>query len=245
MEQLGDELSRLGWGKYESACYHALVKFGEMKASQVAARIDAQPAKVYQPLNSLHEQGYVKIRGENPKKYVAQNPRHVIEKERERFESESDEILESLEEAWEVQIERGPDADDSAWVLSGQDGMNTELRNLIEDAEDSIVGFDTRLAWATRDVIEALEEALKNEIEVSIVGTPHSSDTLERLEGSGATTSVADNHNRSSYYVIDEKRVLLNIGTQDATLSFEDSDVARIMMGDFQTYAHEEVEVQT
>jgi sugar-specific transcriptional regulator TrmB len=245
MEQLGDELSRLGWGKYESACYHALVKFGEMKASQVAARIDAQPAKVYQPLNSLHEQGYVKIRGENPKKYVAQNPRHVIEKERERFESESDEILESLEEAWEVQIERGPDADDSAWVLSGQDGMNTELRNLIEDAEDSIVGFDTRLTWATRDVIEALEEALKNEIEVSIVGTPHSSDTLERLEGSGATTSVADNHNRSSYYVIDEKRVLLNIGTQDATLSFEDSDVARIMMGDFQTYAHEEVEVQT
>jgi len=245
MDQLGDELSRLGWGKYESACYHALVKFGEMKASQVAARIDAQPAKVYQPLNSLHEQGYVKVRGENPKKYVAQNPRHVIEKERERFESESDEILESLEEAWEVQIERGPDADDSAWVLSGQDGMNTELRNLIEDAEDSIVGFDTRLAWATRDVIGALEEALEHDIEVSIVGTPHSSDTLERLEGSGATTSMADNHNRSSYYVIDEKRVLLNIGTQDATLSFEDSDVARIMVDDFQTYAHEEVEVQT
>lgn len=245
MEQLGDELSRLGWGKYESACYHALVKFGEMKASQVAARIDAQPAKVYQPLNSLHEQGYVKIRGENPKKYVAQNPRHVIEKERERFESESDEILESLEEAWEVQIERGPDADDSAWVLSGQDGMNTELRNLIEDAEDSIVGFDTRLAWATRDVIEALEEALEDDIDVSIVGTPHSSDTLERLETSGATTSVADNHNRSSYYVVDENRVLLNIGTQDATLSFEDSDVARIMMDDFQTYAYEEVEAQT
>lgn len=245
MEQLGDELSRLGWGKYESACYHALVRFGEMKASQVAARIDAQPAKVYQPLNSLHEQGYVKVRGENPKKYVAQNPRHVIEEERERFESESDEILESLEEAWEVQIERGPDADDSAWVLSGQDGMNTELRNLIEDAEDSIIGFDTRLAWATRNVIEALEEALKDDIDVSIIGTPHSSDTLERLEASGAMTSVADNHNRSSYYVVDENRVLLNIGTQDATLSFEDSNVARIMMDDFQTYAHEEVGVQT
>jgi len=245
MEQLGDELSRLGWGKYESACYHALVKFGEMKASQVAARIDAQPAKVYQPLNSLHERGYVKVRGENPKKYVAQNPRHVIEKERERFEAESDEILESLEEAWEVQIERGPDADDSAWILSGQDGMNTELRNLIEDAEDSIVGFDTRLAWATRDVIEALEEALEDDIEVSIVGTPHSSDTLGRLEESGATTSVADDHNRSSYYIVDERRVLLNIGTQDATVSFEDSDVARIMVDDFQTYAHEEVEAQT
>jgi len=245
MEQLGDELSRLGWGKYESACYHSLVKFGEMKASQVAARIDAQPAKVYQPLNSLHERGYVKVRSENPKRYVAQNPRYVIEKEQERFEAESDEILESLEEAWEVQIERGPDADDSAWVLSGQDGMNTELRNLIEDAEDSIIGFDTRLAWATRDVIEGLEEALEDDIEVSIVGTPHSSDTLDRLKESGATTSVADNHNRSSYYVVDEKRVLLNIGTQDATLSFEDSDVARIMIDDFQTYAHEEVEIQT
>ncbi|MDR5657825.1 MULTISPECIES: TrmB family transcriptional regulator [Halobacteriaceae] len=245
MEQLGDELGRLGWGKYESTCYHALVKFGEMKASQVAARIDAQPAKVYQPLNSLHEQGYVKVRGENPKRYVAQNPRHVIEKERERFEAESDEILESLEEAWEVQIERGPDADDSAWVLSGQDGMNTELRNLIEDAEDSIIGFDTRLAWATRDVIEAIEEALENDIDVNIIGTPHSSDTLDRLEESGATTNIDDNHNRSSYYVVDEKRVLLNIGTQDATLSFEDSDVARIMVDDFQTYAHEEVEAQT
>ncbi|MCD2201378.1 hypothetical protein LPA44_16020 [Halobacterium sp. KA-4] len=245
MEQLGDELSRLGWGKYESACYHALVKFGEMKASQVAARIDAQPAKVYQPLNSLHEQGYVKVRGENPKRYIAQNPRHVIEKERERFESESDEILESLEEAWEVQIERGPDAEDSAWVLSGQDGMNTELCNLIKEADESIVGFDTRLAWATRDVIEAIEKALENNIDVRIIGTPHSSETLDRLEKSGATTNVADDHNRSSYYVIDEERVLLNIGTQDATLSFEDSDVASIIVNDFQAHAQEEVEAQT
>ena len=245
MEQLGDELSHLGWGKYESACYHALVKFGEMKASQVAARIDAQPAKVYQPLNSLHERGYVKVRSENPKRYVAQNPRYVIEKEQERFEAESDEILEGLEEAWEVQIERGPDADDSAWVLSGQDGMNTELLNLIEDAEDSIIGFDTRLAWATRDVIEAIEEALENDVDVSIIGTPHSTETLDRLEESGATTNVSDNHNRSSYYIVDEKAVLLNIGTQEATLSFEDSDVAGIILDDFQTHTREQIETQT
>ena len=50
---------------------------------------------------------------------------------------------------------------------------------------------------------------------------------------------------RSSYYVVDENRILLNIGTQDATLSFEDSDVARIMMDDFQTYAYEEIKAQT
>ncbi|UVE50079.1 hypothetical protein KU306_14395 [Haloferax larsenii] len=239
MEQLGDELTNLGWKKYESACYHALVKFGEMKASQVAARIDSQPAKVYQPLNSLQDRGYVKVRGENPKRYVAQNPRYVIEKEQERFESESDEILESLETAWEVQIERGPDSGDSAWVLSGRDGMNTELRDAIENAEHSIFGFDTRLVWATREVIESTENAVERGVDVHLVGTPHSEESLERLEQKGVSTDKTDEINRSSYYVIDEERVLLNIGTQDATISFVDSDIAGIMRDDFQTYTYE------
>ncbi len=239
MEQLGDELRGLGWGKYESACYHALVKFGEMKASEIAARIDSQPAKVYQPLNSLKEDGYVKIRGENPKKYVAQNPRYVIEQEQERFNSEANEILGELEEAWEVQIERGPELDDSARVLSGQDGMNTELRNVVENAEESVVGFDTRLRWATRQVLDAVDEAIERGVDVELIGTQHAEDTLERLRESGATTHIADEFNRTSYYIVDKEQVLLNIGSQDATVSFEDPDVARIMMDDYQTYAYE------
>lgn len=239
MAQLGDELRRLGWSKYESACYHALVKFGEMKASQVAARIDSQPAKVYQPLNSLQEQGYVKVRGENPKRYVAQNPRYVIEREQERFEAESNEILEELEEAWEVQIKRGPDFDDSAWVLSGRDGMNTELQKIVEEADESVIGVDTRLSWTTRQVIEALEDAIERGVDIRLVGTPHSKETLSQLEDVGATTSLTKEINRSSYYVVDDERVLLNIGTQAATISFTDADVAGIMVDDFQTHAQE------
>lgn len=239
MEQLGDELRGLGWGKYESACYHSLVKFGKMKASQIAERIDTQPAKVYQPLNSLQEDGYVKVRGENPKQYVAQNPRYVIEQEQERFESEANDILEGLEEAWEVQIERGPDLEDAAYVLSGQDGMNTELRETIEEAEETIVGFDTRLTWATRKVIDALEDATERGVEVELVGTPHAESTLARLGESGATTHLAEELNRSSYYVIDGEHVLLNIGAQDATISFGDSDVASIMVDDFETFTNE------
>lgn len=240
MEQLGDELQRLGWSKYEAACYHSLVKFGEMKASQIAGRIDSQPAKVYQPLNTLQERGYVKVRGENPKRYIAQNPRLVIEEEQKKFESKSDEILEDLEQAWEVQIERGPDSEDSAWVLSGRDGMNTELENVLETANESVIGFDTRLAWATRQVIEAIEEAADRGVEVSIVGTSHAKETLERLEDAGVTIAMTDEIDHSSYYVIDNEAVLLNIGTQDATLSFEDPDVAGIMVDDFQTYVQEE-----
>lgn len=239
MDQLGDELRDLGWGKYEAACYHALVKFGEMKASNIASRIDSQPSKVYQPLNSLQDEGYVKVRGENPKRFVAQNPRYVIEQEQARFESEANEILEGLEEAWEVQIERGPDLDDSAYVLSGQDGLNTELRNVLEDAEDSITAFDTRLTWATREVLEAIEDAITRGVEVEIIGTPHGEETLNRLAEAGATTHVADELNRSSYYVVDDDRVVLNIGSEEATISFVDADVARIIVDDFRTYAQE------
>jgi sugar-specific transcriptional regulator TrmB len=239
MEQLGDELTNLGWNKYESACYHALVKFGEMKASQVAARIDSQPAKVYQPLNSLQDRGYVKIRGENPKKYVAQNPRYVVEKEQERFEAQSDEILETLETAWEVQIESGPGSEDAAWILSGRDGMNTELTNVIDGANESIVGFDMRLTWVTRQVIDAFENAAQRGVDVRLAGNSHSEESLERLEQVGITTHRTNEINRSSYYVVDEERVILNIGTQDATISFEDSDIAGIMLDDFETYTHE------
>lgn len=239
MEQLGDELERLGWSKQEAACYHALVKFGSMKASQIADRIDSQPAKVYQPLNRLHDEGYVKIRDENPQIYMAQNPRFVIEKEQEQFEEKTDDVLAKLEEAWEIQFERGPDSDVPAQVLSGRDGMNTELQSVVEEAEDSILGFDTRLSWATAGVIESLENAASRGVDVVIVGTEHGKEWLDRLSDEGVPTQVTEDVDRSSYYIVDGEHVLLNIGRQEATISFEDENVAGIIRDDFQTHAYE------
>ena len=125
MLQSRNALREMGWSKLEADCYCALVEYGEMTASDIAAHINARQEKVYQPLKRLESKGYVLIKEENPQRYRAQNPRFVIGEERDSFRSDTDNILKELQEAWETAEEGMTRAGEYAWVLSGKEGMNS------------------------------------------------------------------------------------------------------------------------
>jgi len=233
MEQLRDALEKFGWTNYGAACYAALVRFGEMKASRVASETGIRKSKVYEPLNQLEEDGYVKIIDENPKMYAAQNPQYVIEQEQRRFTEESQEVLETLQEAWEVQEELGSDTD-YAWVVKGRDGTSMELSQLIDSADDSIEAFDNRLARVSRDVIEKLEECAEDGLDIRIVSGSQARDRLELLQRVGAEVRELTELTRSSYYIVDGERALLKLSSGDSTVVVEDSDIATIIRNDFE-----------
>jgi sugar-specific transcriptional regulator TrmB len=243
MEQLKEALAQFGWGNYEAGCYAALVRFGSMKASRVASETGIRKSKVYEPLNNLEEKGYVKITSENPKVYNAQNPRYVIEQEQRKFDTESQQVLEQLQEAWEIQEELEPQKD-HAWVVSSRNGAEMELSKLVEEAEESIKGFDRMLIRAPREVVETLEERAEDGLEIELVGGSQSRRRLTRLERAGATVRELTEINRSSYYIADGERVLLNIGGGETTVVFEDQDIANIIKKDFQNTFKEASEVE-
>lgn len=242
MEQLRDALEKFGWTNYEAACYAVLVRFGEMKASRVASETEIRKSKVYEPLNQLEEDSYVKITDENPKMYAAQNPQYVIEQEQRQFTEESQEILEELQEAWEVQEELGSDTD-YAWVVKGRNGTSMELSQLIDGADDTIVAFDNRLAQVSRDVIEKLEEYIEDGLDICLVSGSQARDRLELLQQVGAEVRELTELTRSSYYVVDDEQVLLKLSNGDSTVVIEDTDVATIIRNDFEDTFNEGSEI--
>lgn len=243
MEQLRDALDQFGWSNYEAACYAALVRYGGMKASRVASETEIRKSKVYEPLNNLEENGYVKVTSQNPKVYDAQNPRRVVELEQRQFNRESQQVLEQLQESWEIQEELQPKKD-HAWIVSSRDGAEMELSKLVEEAENSIKGFDRMLIRTPREVVEQLENQAENGMEIELVGGSQSRDRLTRLQRAGATVRELTEINRSSYYIADNERVLLNIGGGETTVVFEDADIANIIKNDFRNTFKEASKVE-
>jgi sugar-specific transcriptional regulator TrmB len=242
MEQLRDALEKFGWTNYEAACYAALVRFGEMKASRVATETGILKSKVYEPLNQLTEDGYVRLIDDNPNVYAAQNPQYVIEHEQRQFTEESQEVLEKLQEAWEVQEELRSDTD-YAWVVKGRDGTSMELSQILYEADESIEAFDNRLARAARDVIEKLEEQADNGIDLRLVSGSQARDRLELLQRAGAEVRELTELTRSAYYIIDGEQVLMNLSSGDATVVVQDTDIATIIRNDFEETFTEASEV--
>lgn len=238
-----DELREIGWRKLEAQCYCALVEFGELTASQIAAHIDARQEKVYQPLKLLNSKGYVLIQDENPQRYKAQNPRFVIRQEREEFRSDTDGIQQELQEAWEMAADGMPETTEHAWVLSGKEGMKTEQARLFEEAEDRIVGYDSRLQFSPPYALDALEVKAEDELEISIVGHENAHERLTRLAGVGIHSNVytGASVNSLSFYVSDGEEVLLRVSGGKAAVVFTDEYFARVMEMQYERICQEAV----
>ncbi|KXA95583.1 hypothetical protein AKJ36_00115 [candidate division MSBL1 archaeon SCGC-AAA259I07] len=233
VDRLVDLLKDFGWSEPEANCYCTLVRLGEGKASTIATEIGIRNEKVYQHLNRLVENGYVKTRGKNPKVYMAQNPRYVINKETEKMQDKSRELLKGLEEAWEIQEELTR-AGDNAWILGGRDGKNMELNNLIENAENSVIGFDKGIVRTTRRVRELMEERAKK-LDMKLIGGSQSTELLERFREAGIETRKMSGAAKSAFYVADDMHVLLNISAGRSTIVLEDEEIAKVFIDKFKS----------
>lgn len=243
MDQLRDALQAFGWTKYEAACYSALVRAGAMKASRVASEADIMQSKIYQPLSTLEEKGYVKITDENPKIYEAQNPKYVMEQEERRFNQEKRDVLEKLQEGWEIGAE-AQNAENNAWVVQGREGLVMELSRLLDNTDESIKVFDSRLVRAPRDVVDKLADQA-DEVDVQVVAGSQSRDQLHRLQKEGADVRERTELMRSAYYIFDDDKVLLNLSGGRTSTVVEDTDIVTIISQDFEDIYKEASEVST
>lgn len=239
--QTRDALRDLGWGKSKASCYCALVQYGEMKASEIANHTGLRQEKVYNPLSRLENEGYVYLTGSNPKRYKAQNPRYVMDQEKEKFKEDTNQILEDLEEAWARSEEGIPTTGDHARVLSGKGGMRTGKSEIIEKATDSLDIIDSQFALTSPKDIEGIESLLEEGAKVRIVA--QESEQTSHLQEIGANIHHPENIINSSYYIADELWVMLNVSNRRATVMFEDRYFADIITKEFQEIYQEDERV--
>ena len=219
------------WGQYHAAVYRTLVERGALEPTDVSQWSDVPQGRVYDILDDLFREGAVKKQSVNPTVYVAQHPEKIIDRKEEEFVEKATEAKQRLFQSYEVNLNedlgRNP-----AWVVAGRSGVVDQVREQIELAEKRIDALETE-PWFGDDDVELLQSTAANGCDVRLVGRSGAEDDLEPL----ADSTVSVRHStevKTSFYLIDDDRVVLNIGRGDTGIVFRDATIASVLTSEFE-----------
>lgn len=160
-------LQKFGYSQYESKVYEALVTQAEpMDATTIVKYSGVPKAKIYEVIARLVEKGIVSDALSGKKRtYVAIPMQIVVDKLTQEFEMD----IADLKKAGE----RRAYADDQVWSLKTDSSIQAYFRQMIEEAEHSIVL--SMFVNEFESIARLLEEKEKQGVDVEVLvtgGTP-------------------------------------------------------------------------
>lgn len=222
----------MDWGQYHAAVYRTLVERGALEPTDLSTWSDVPKGRVYDTLDDLYREGAVKKQSVSPTVYVAQHPEKIIDRREEDFVEKATEAKRQLFQTYEVNFDedlgRHP-----AWVVAGRAGVIDQVREQIELAEDRINGLE-REPWFSDDDVEILDDLAADDKDVRILGRSGAEEDLEMLTESEVDVRHSTDVT-TSYYLIDEDRVILNIGRGDTGVMLRDETIATLLSDDFES----------
>ena len=230
----------MGWNQYKAAAYQVLVRHGPLAATDVAVRADVPKGRVYDVLNELDSEGAVRTQGAQPKQYHAQSPRKIISEEQSSFEEMAEVAKRDLGAAYEVS--EGSVSRHSAWVLTGLAGIRTRMREILDDVESRVLMLESDPWFKAKD-FERLDELADQGVDVRVVLWNARQRHVENVDD-GAQFQIRENADvSSSFYLVDESQVVINIGRGQTGIVFEDATIANIFTKRFEEIYESATEV--
>ena len=198
LDNVIEQLERLGFSQYEAQAYCALVQRAPMNGHEVSRAANIPPSKIYETLQRLHQKGAVLIYRSEPMLYTPVPYTDLLARLRQQTENTFREVELGLSQLTR-QTETG-----LTWSLSGAEYIVDALLRVIKRADEIIFAalWDDELP----DLIPALREAHQRGVELQIAtygiidpGLPSTYDlrlcgisAQERLEGRRLCALVAD-----------------------------------------------------
>lgn len=143
-ESVNSALASLGFTRYESEVYNALVELGEATARDISNHCPVPREKIYYVLRRMERQGLVRLVNKNPIRYIALPPKRTLQGKLDRMRDQVSRIENAvgiLEERYtrgKVKIERKTM---NFWEISQNPG-NT-LTEVLESCRESLKGLMT------------------------------------------------------------------------------------------------------
>ena len=219
------------WGQYHAAVYRTLVERGALEPTDVSTWSDVPQGRVYDILEDLFREGAVKKQSVNPTVYVAQHPEKIIDRKEAEFVEKATEAKKRLFQTYEVNFNedlgRNP-----AWVVAGRSGVVDQVREQLEHVETRVDALEPE-PWYRDDDIELVESVVSNGCEVRIVSRSGAENDLAPLTDSGVSVRHSTDVT-TSFYLIDDDRVILNIGRGDTGVMFRDATIANVLTTEFE-----------
>jgi len=229
----------MDWGQYEAAAYRVLVRYGPLEASDVVVRANIPQGRVYDVLNRLHSEGIVIKQGLQPTQYAAQSPKQLIEPKQEAFDKMATETIESLEPAYEMNLE---EEQHPAWVTTSISGLATQARDLFRQVDNRLWVLE-RSFWFEETDIDQLESLADHGIDVRILGWNPRKELNDIATRADSVSVRQIEKVETSFYLGDDDRIVLNIDDGQTGIIFRDEAMANVLVDRFERLYEEASEV--
>jgi HTH-type transcriptional regulator, sugar sensing transcriptional regulator len=215
-------LEKIGLTSYEIRTFSALLKAGELTASELSQKSGVPYSKIYEVLGSLEEKGWIGSDDSRPTKYFAKSPATGIETTKQKMESEFKEnqnvILNELVPLYE---KSGTSERPDIWVLSGTINIAAKILEMVENCRNEVL---IALPEAGEELVKQALPKLRLLHDKGVEITVLTSDKMNK-ESLKAVSRVATVKVREGMFgggIISDKRYVVillgpEIGTGDAT----------------------------
>lgn len=176
--QLIDLLKELGLTEYEAHTLVILTRLGTGTAKDVASMDDVPRTRVYDAMDTLHEQGLVDIQYTTPRKFTVVSRETIVRKLEVDRENTISEIAELLEELGPVE----PQTEQmGVWTVTGHDAVAQRVFEFIDEADEHLV-YMTVDELLTDAHLDYLSDAEDRGVDIYLAGI--SEPVQERIQES-------------------------------------------------------------
>lgn len=200
-----DLFSVLDLTEYEETALKELLSLGQSSAPDLAEATGIPKARIYGVLDSLADQGFIKVIPGRPKRYQARHPdelvdralqqrRQAFESYRRRIEDSREEFLAEYEPVYDQASEEIRPTEELFYVVDVGEPSERVTRSLYDHAESEVKVLTKSFEYLP-EVESALEDALDRDVDIAaLLLAPHHLSTENRRQ----QTDIVE-HIRGSY----------------------------------------------
>ena len=213
-------LDKIGLTSYEIRTFTALLKAGEITASELSQKSGVPYSKIYEVLGTLEEKGWVGSDDSRPTKYFAKSPATALDttkqKKEQDFKENQNIILNELIPLYE---KSGTSERPDIWVLSGTVNIASKVLEMVELCKNEVL---IAIPKASEDLVKQALPKLRLLHDKGVNVTILTSDNLDK-ESLKAITRVAKVKVKKGLFgggIISDKRyvvILLGPEVSDST----------------------------
>ena len=213
-------LDKIGLTSYEIRTFTALLKAGEITASELSQKSGVPYSKIYEVLGTLEEKGWAGSDDSRPTKYFAKSPSTALDTTKQKKEQEFKEnqniILNELIPLYE---KSGTSERPDIWVLSGTINIASKVLEMVELCKNEVL---IAIPKASEDLVKQALPKLRLLHDKGVDVTILTSDNLDK-ESLKAITRVAKVKVKKGLFgggIISDKRyvvILLGPEVSDST----------------------------
>ena len=161
-------LKRIGLTMYEAQAYTTLTSLISSTASEVSEKSGIPHSKIYDVLKILTKKNFIEVEGGRPLTYHVKSPVEVLNREREKINSEIDDTITRLTNIYENGMSQ---VQAPIWRIYGVDKIINQETEIIARAKTSV---NMRIGFLFEGEGEALIKAFKSkkDLKVNILASP-------------------------------------------------------------------------